>query len=454
MPDSEQELNEFWNALITDEPTTVSPALDAEEQALLRRIHRLGKASPGGMSAERAWPMVLARIKESSGMKHSIQEAHTPEIAWPSFGVSGRLDAQPGRSPRLRMATERRQWMVTQFATAALLAFTFVASLVAFGPWRPGSSGPPRDQQVVATAVATPGAGTLEFLWQFTGGADPSARMADPYGIGIDPAGNVWIAGGRYNRFQIIAPDGTFLETWGTPGSGDGEFKFSSNQSGRARGFGDVAFDPEGNIYVADTGNARVQKFAPDRSFLLAWGSEGKGDGQFVTPSGIAIDAEGIVYVSDEGRSDVQKFDSEGQFLETIGAPGSEDGQFWLPAGVAIDGNGEVWIADYNNYKIQRFTSAGEWLDAWGQVGAGEGELNGPNDVAVDQFGRVYVADDGNSRLQVFSADGQVLATTGSVGNEPGQFHDVLGVAVGEDGTVYVSGINDLQAFRFVPADG
>jgi tripartite motif-containing protein 71 len=289
--------------------------------------------------------------------------------------------------------------------------------------------------------------GQLTFVWQSTGGPD---RLVQPYGVGVDLDGNVWVAD-EQDRFQIIAPDGTYRETWGTPGAGDGQFTLFNSNAVYSRAYGDVAFDAAGNFYVADTGNTRVQKFSPDRTFLLSWGNKGTGDGQFLTPSGIAVGPDGTVYVSDEGRSDIQRFDAEGQFLGTIGEAGSEEGQFRLPAGVAVDRDGDIWVADYSNQRIQRFSADGEFRDAWGQRGSGEGEFQNPNGVAVNAEGQVFVADADNNRLQVFTADGQFLATIGSYGAKPGQFQNTLGVAAGDDGIVYVSDRHSLQALRFQP---
>jgi tripartite motif-containing protein 71 len=284
----------------------------------------------------------------------------------------------------------------------------------------------------------------LTFLWQSTGGPDP---LVQPYGVGVDLDGNVWVAD-ELDRFQIIAPDGTYRETWGTSGTSDGEFTFFNSNAAYARAYGDVAFDAQGNIYVTDTGNTRVQTFAPDRTFLRAWGSKGTGDGQFLTPSGIVVGPDGTIYVSDEGRSDIQRFDAEGQYLGAIGKHGTEEGQFRLPAGIAVGPDGDVWVADYSNQRIQRFSASGEFRDSWGQRGSGDGEFQNPNGVAVNALGQVFVADADNNRLQVFTADWQFLATIGSYGTKPGQFQNALGVEAGDDGIVYVTDRHSLQAFQ------
>ncbi|HUP38625.1 MAG TPA: peptidyl-alpha-hydroxyglycine alpha-amidating lyase family protein [Vicinamibacterales bacterium] len=87
----------------------------------------------------------------------------------------------------------------------------------------------------------------------------------------------------------------------------------------------DVAWDAQGNIYVADGyGNARVAKYSPQGKWLKNWGSRGTGQGQFNIVHGIAIDAQGNVYVGDEGNKRVQVFDTEGTFktqFTNVGAP-------------------------------------------------------------------------------------------------------------------------------------
>ncbi|MBA3450014.1 MAG: hypothetical protein H0T18_02240 [Chloroflexia bacterium] len=298
-----------------------------------------------------------------------------------------------------------------------------------------------------AASTAPQAAGAIEFLWKSDGGPE---RLSRPYGLGIDPQGNVWVSDANNDRFQILAADGTHLETWGSEGNGEGEFEFYSPNSGFGAPYGDVAFDAAGNIYVADTGNFRVQKFAPDRSFLLAWGNEGVEDGQFMAPSSIAVGPNGVIHVSDEERADVQMFDADGRFLGTT-AQAPDEGPVYMPGGIAVDGDGNVWVADYLGSRILCFSPNGELLTSWGRRGMDNGEVSSPNDVAVDAMGRIYVADDGNNRFQVFTADGQFLAKAGGMNSDDARrFSDAVGVAVGDDGAIYVTDDPSIQAFRLV----
>src|SRR5437773_3992887 len=138
-------------------------------------------------------------------------------------------------------------------------------------------------------------------------------------------------------------------------------------------------------------------------TFLTTWGSSGTGDGQFDFPFGVATDGSGNVYVADYGNDRIQKFDASGTFVTTWGSSGSGNGQFNGPGGVATDGSGHVYVADTNNHRIQKFDASGTFVTTWGSSGSGNGQFNGPDGVATDGSGNVYVADTNNQRIQEFS---------------------------------------------------
>ena len=110
-----------------------------------------------------------------------------------------------------------------------------------------------------------------------------------------------------------------------------------------------------GDIYVVDEQNHCVQKFDSSSNFLTKWGSQGRGDGEFINPLGIAVDTAGNVYVADRGNHRIQKFDSSGNFLTKWGTWGFEIGEFRNPSGVAVDAAGNVYVADQTNGRIQVF---------------------------------------------------------------------------------------------------
>jgi streptogramin lyase len=227
--------------------------------------------------------------------------------------------------------------------------------------------------------------------------------------------------------------------TVGDWGSGDGEFD-------TPRG---IAVDSDGNIYVADTNNDRIQKFDSDGNFITKWGSYGSGDSEFNEPWGVAVDSDGNVYVADKSNHRIQKFDSSGNHLATWGSYGSGNGEFNRPRGVAVDSDGNIYVADTNNYRIQKLDSNGGFITKWGTFGFGDAQFWFTGDVAVDSGGNVYVADSWNDRIQKFDSSGNHLATWGSYGSGNGEFYDPWGVAVDSDGNVYVADSSNDRIQKF-----
>jgi uncharacterized repeat protein (TIGR01451 family) len=226
----------------------------------------------------------------------------------------------------------------------------------------------------------------------------------------------------------------TFVRTWGSVGTADGQFI-------DPRG---IATDSSGNVYVVEYGNQRVQKFTSSGSFVTKWGSYGRGEGQFIHPWGIAADAAGNIYVSDIGNKRIEKFSSSGTFLAQWGNEGTDDGQFMTPGGVATDSAGDVYVADSGNDRIQKFTSSGTFLTTWGSSGLSDGEFETPSDVTVDRAGNVYVADLLHHQIQKFSSTGTFIARVGG-----GLLSDPIAVASDSADNLYVSNRNADQIVKF-----
>jgi NHL repeat len=220
----------------------------------------------------------------------------------------------------------------------------------------------------------------LTLLWQAGG---PKPIKGSTWAPAIDPlTGNVWVAVGFDSVFWIISPDGKYLESWGTPGKGDGQFDFSDHQP-TADGFGAIAFAPDGTIFVSDVGNHRVQKFTKDRKFVKAWGSFGSGDGQFAQALEIVTDGK-TVYVGDGTRGDIQAFDMDGTFLRSFGASGG-NGVF-----LALDDPGNVYATNPGQgkpFSIEKFDSSGALLNTY-SMAFGHGD---PVGLSVAPSGHIFV---------------------------------------------------------------
>src|SRR5574338_360536 len=231
----------------------------------------------------------------------------------------------------------------------------------------------------------------------------------------------------------------SYIKQWGSEGlQVTGLFSFPQ----------DLALDSGGNVYVTDYGNRRIQKFDNDGNFLHTWGTKGSGNGQFQVPSGIAIGKD-FVYVVDNELNRVQKFDTSGKYITQWGSKGTGSGQFLLPQNIAVDPNGDVYVVDTGNSRIEKFSSDGKFLLSWGSGGLENGQFLNPRGIAADSQGSVYVSDSGNNRVIKIDRDGNSLASWGSQGKTNGNFNNPKDTVVDSEGNVFVvdSSNNRIQKF-------
>jgi len=160
-----------------------------------------------------------------------------------------------------------------------------------------------------------------------------------------------------------------------------------------------LARDAQGNVYVADFGNCRIQKFDRDLKPTATWGRRGAAVGEFQDPCDVAVAPDGSVVVADTWNERIQVFDASGAPLREW------EGGFFGPRGVAVDRAGRVWVSDTGNNRLVRFAPDGtrELVVA---PAAPPGKLAGPGGIALDAGGRVWVCDNDNARLAVFGAEG------------------------------------------------
>jgi hypothetical protein len=284
---------------------------------------------------------------------------------------------------------------------------------------------------ITVSVQAAPG----DFLFKWGSYGQEDGQFYNPEGVAVDKDGNVYVSDTYNNRIQIFTSTGTFITKWDSYGSGDGQFITPEG----------IALDKNGNIYVAECGNNRIQVLQNDGTFIRKWGSYGSGDGQFYCPVGVALDKNGNVYVADYENHRIQVFTSDGTFITKWGSYGSGDGQFFLPLHIALDKNGDVYVADSYNHRIQVFTSDGTFITKWGSYGSGDGEFAYPQGITLDKDDNVFVAEVVNNRIQVFTSDGSFITKWGSLGSGDGQFIYPTALAADNCGTkIYVLEVMDF----------
>ncbi len=177
------------------------------------------------------------------------------------------------------------------------------------------------------------------------------ATLGRPTGIAIDRArGRIYVCDsghqkGRRNFVKIFDTQGRFLGNLGE-GKDDRHYSYLPTY---------VKVDRDGNLYVTDTGGARVLVFDPEGTFVRQIGDRGDGLGRFDKPKGVALDAFGNVYVVDTAWSNVQIFNPKGDLLLFFGGRSRYPGLMQNPTGIAIDAQNRIYVADTFNFRVNAY---------------------------------------------------------------------------------------------------
>lgn len=276
-------------------------------------------------------------------------------------------------------------------------------------------------------------------------------QFAEPTGLAVHD-GELFVSDARNGRIQVFDLDGRFRRQFGKPGDGPGRL-------GRPMGL--VVHGNE--IFIPEYFNDRIQVFGLDGTPKRIIGHSGNGLGEFNSPGGIAVGRDGSLYVADFYNHRVQQLNAGGAFVRqwgTTGQPGRGDGEMRYPTGVALTSAGSLIVADAYNNRIQTFAPDGSFVRAWGGPFAMglPGPLNGwfheAIGVSVLPDGRIAVADFFNNRIQIFSADGKFLTSFGTRGSGAGQFHNPIAVAAGPDGSLFVADLHNQRIEKWRPLPG
>lgn len=283
----------------------------------------------------------------------------------------------------------------------------------------------------------------LDYQWAIEG---------NPVSVAVDASGNVYVICHEADHaVQKYSTGGKLLAQWGKRGGEDGQLIWP-------RG---IAVDRRGYVYVADTGNRRIQKFTRDGALVRKWSTYRKGNTRTFRPLGIATSPSGqYVYVTDEAKNRVLKFTARGFPIREWGSHGKADDQFLAPRHVATDSAGFVYVVDGAANCVKKFDHIGEFKGAWGGMENQTPYFADPVGVAVDYSGCLWVTD-GDHRVQQFwqpvrrrgwfggctdpeHADGGCWHDFSSphrpaAGAGAGQFRDPQGLAVDLAGNLYVA---------------
>ena len=240
-----------------------------------------------------------------------------------------------------------------------------------------------------------------------------------PRGVVVNQKGEVVVTEVGKNIVSIFSVDGERLQSFGSRGSGQGQFICPWG----------ITIDGDGNIFVADNDNHCIQKFTASGQFLSAVGGKGDRHLQFNKPRGMTYNASNNkLYVADSFNDRVQVLNSDLTFFSAVDSI--------RPTDAACDSTGNVYVV---NNCIQVFTPEGQLLRVFGKQGRGSGKLTFPRGITIDTNDVVYVSEGpSNHRVSVFTSEGQFLTSFGGYGTELGKFIFPDGLAVDSSGFVYV----------------
>lgn len=281
-------------------------------------------------------------------------------------------------------------------------------------------------------------------------GVEPG-QLTTPRDLALAPDGSLYVADTGNHRIQHFDADGNLLNTWGAF-SGEGVPNPPPGQFNQPWG---IAVGQDGSVYVSDTWNHRIQKFSPEGDFITTWGTFGQGETPFAFwgPRGIAVDHQGQVLVADTGNKRIVVTDPDGNFITQFGSSGFGPGQFNEPVGLAVGEDGLIYIADTWNQRVQVMApdDSGSYFQAaeWDIVGWYGQLLDNKPFIAVDRDNNVFISDPEAHRIIQFTGQGEFIRTWGDTGATPDRFRLPTGLAVDAEGAIWVTDAGNGRLMRF-----
>ena len=192
-----------------------------------------------------------------------------------------------------------------------------------------------------------------------------------------------------------------------------------------------IAFDQEGDIYVADTGRKAVLQFTPEGTLQRILARE------VTKPTDVAIYGDEI-YVVDYSGSEVKVLDKKsGNLIRSIGREGKPEETLSLPTNLALDKNGFIYVTNLGHNRIIKMDRTGKVMKVFGETGDLPGQFARPKGIAVDDDGLIYVVDAGHQVVQIFNQDARLLMFFGERGSRAGTLNLPADIAVSRDNLDY-----------------
>jgi sugar lactone lactonase YvrE len=343
--------------------------------------------------AEEAAPSTMPNDEEINRILTATSRVR-PSPRWLALLRESPMRTTTEAGPKLVVGTPGRGFVLVLLLVSLLAAIGL--AVVASGILRP---------QVVPSAPLS------ALTWRQTA---PNGTFLPLASLARDPQGRIWVVDGGNARFAIYQPDGTFVDYW-QPSDGPAINLRRENTDV----YGGIAFASDGSRFILDAGNFRVLAYDPTGAFTTSWGSQGTGAGQFTDPVGIAVRGDGSVSVLDDERGVIETYDRDGTVLGAVNVFTTTPAGFNTANGFAIDGDGNLFVSQVETQRVEKFSPTGQSLTVVGETGLGSFE-DQPMLMAIDGAGHVFVTQ-GATRtgpgVLIFNPDGSYLGGFGGSGN-------------------------------------
>lgn len=252
--------------------------------------------------------------------------------------------------------------------------------------------------------------------------------LDQPSDIAIGPKGSRYLVDGVNNRIVVMAPEGKAFFTFGTKGAGPGEFQHPMG----------IDVSKAGRVFVADTGNHRIQVFDLKGGFLYQFPVErSAGEAPPAPVDVLALARKHYLYISDKDNHKIKVHRQDGPFVFEWGGFGEERGHFRYPGMLTANAYNQIFVVDVLNTRVQEFDPDGHFINEIGTWGVSPGELFRPKGVAVDKDDRVFVSDSYMGCVQVFSDLGGFMGVVCQRGAKR-EFTTPVGLAFDAQNRLYV----------------
>jgi hypothetical protein len=240
--------------------------------------------------------------------------------------------------------------------------------------------------------------------------------------------GYIYLTDYMNHRIVKTKMGGMGWTTYGTFGTGTGQFYYPSG----------ISYNENTNfVLMTDSFNNRIVKTKINGSGWTTFGTQGTGTGQFNNPYGISYDSSTeFFYVVDYGNHRIVKTKINGSGWTTYGSQGNGKGQFYYPGHIVYDRNTEyLYITDRLNHRIIKTMMNGSGWTTYGSYGSGKGQFNYPWGIHFDsETEYIYIGDTMNNRIVKTMINGSGWTTLGSTGSGIKQFNYPMGIDISEYG--------------------